>query len=542
MQSSGQILPPGRQSRMTLAAGRPLVALMGLFTSPAYVPVKMFFGSALRAMRRAIAAESNADITLSRGITSQFRIADPTGNPIAGATARLRQVDGIDVYDPLLTADAAGRIVWEHAPEHCLIAVEANGYARLENIPPADQQNVVLKRRTRLALHVVDDLSGKPIDSCEVTAGDGDEAKAEIYGETPEAFTGGGTSFTFLQMQEWHWARITAEGHLPCVIGPFASTGGEVERTVRLVPAQGTSGKVVGLDGRPAAGTTVMLWTRGCLAFVIGDNVALSTSRTRTDAAGHFILRPTNDPAEILAIDQSGYALATADEVNKTGEIRLQPWAAIEGDVKIGSSPAANVRVAVAPNFKRKLPGELRWQLETTTDSTGHFKLFHVPGVEAGVSADIPVQAREQFSNVTRSGPSVTLIAGQTAHVAIGGTGRSSVGILTLPESLRYRDAWFPYRCELIGDGPPLPVPADFNAWSEEKKSAWVAAYWQTAEGAKRSISNEHSSLPVNIGQDGSVRIDDVVPGTYTLAIKLYEPAAPDTDPALLEYQARGPL
>ena len=66
---------------------------------------------------------------------------------------------------------------------------------------------------------------------------------------------------------------------------------------------------------------------------------------TRTDAEGRFKFAPTNKPFLVTALHDTGYAQAACEHPGVLPDLRLEPWARIEGDMYIGSRPAVKQMV-----------------------------------------------------------------------------------------------------------------------------------------------------------------------------------------------------
>jgi thiol-disulfide isomerase/thioredoxin len=347
---------------------------------------------------------------------------------------------------------------------------------------------------------------------------------------------------------------IEADGYLPQSSGPIL--GLETNLTFLLKKGDGPAGIVLTPEGRPAAGRTVYFARLKDLIYLTGSKLTPKPASAGirsavTDAAGQFSFAPDLDAFAVVVADDSGFAQVRVEDLRASPEVRLQPWAQVEGTLKIGAKPGTNETVRLADAFApdtyypRSYP-PYAISVETKTDSAGHFvfprvppvdvKVFHAPKLGRGEAHLVPMT---QLTNLT-------LKAGETGEVTLGGQGCPIVGRIVLknydkPVDWQNQVFWIESQAPTPPDCPNfdainnelhLAVKAARNA--EEKEAAQnhylveqarvsrqLGAYYSTAAGRQYWFSKRRYVL--QFAQDGSYRIDDVPGGKYELTIDLRE-------------------
>jgi len=351
---------------------------------------------------------------------------------------------------------------------------------------------------------------------------------------------------------------IEAQGYLPQSSGFIY--GLETNLTFLLKKGSGPAGVVLTPDGHPAAGRTVYLSRCRDLIFIEGPqlqartNGASGTRLALTDAAGRFSFAPEIDAYAVLVVDAAGFAQARVEDLKTSPEVRLQPYARLEGTLRIGAKPAGNETVRLAPAFApyadypRPVP-PYKLSVEATTDSAGHIVFPRVPPVDIKIFHTPKLGLRQAGSIPETQETKVTLKPGETREVTLGGQGRPVVGRVVLKgydKPLDWRDqvSWIKL---LVPDPPGLP---SFDPVLKERDEARRASrtpgdriaaqarfdrgcdqiarqfqvFYATAEGRRYLFSQRLYVL--QFAQDGSFRIEDVPGGKYELAIDALEPDA----------------
>jgi len=348
---------------------------------------------------------------------------------------------------------------------------------------------------------------------------------------------------------------IEAEGYLPQSSGPIA--GMEAHLNFLLKKGAGPSGVVLTPDGRPAAGCPVYFSRLKDLVFLEGPKLspASKSSRTRsavTDRAGRFSFAPDLDAFALLVADDAGFAEVKLENFNSPGEIRLQPWARVEGALMIGALPGSNETVRLADAFApyadypRPMP-PYSISVKTTTDGLGRFVFPRVPPVDVKIfHAAKTGRAGADTLPITQI-TNLTLKAGETRAVTLGGRGRPVVGRVVLKnyhKPIAWQDQLF-WMDSLAPEPPDCPnfqavqrhyhaamraaknqqdKDAAFNRYAEEhdRVARQLRAYYSSPAGRGYWFSKRRFVL--RFSPDGSFRVDDVPGGKYQLTMDLREP------------------
>ncbi len=406
---------------------------------------------------------------------------------------------------------------------------------------------------------VVDAETRKPLPAFYLTTGSQDRERTGFdWAESSRRlFTNGAFS---VQLDKGNLAPavlIEADGYLPQCSGPIRGQG--TNMTFLLKKGGGPAGVILTPDGSPAAGRTVWLSRLKDLIVLGGarmtaTNISPEMRSTVTDAAGRFSFAPDIEAFGVVVVDEAGFAEVRAEELASSPQVRLQPWARVEGTLKIGTQPGSNETIRLAAAFTpydyypRRMP-PCAISAETTTDGAGRFifprvppvdiKLFHAPKMGRGKAGLIPIT---QITNLT-------LRAGETRAVNLGGQGRAVTGRVVLknykqtvnwPEEV----CWIDSQAPEPADCPSFePITQEYHramhaAMTEADKDAAQArylaghdlvarqlrAYYASPAGRKYWFSKRRFVL--RFAPDGSFRIDDVPGGTYGLMLDLREPAS----------------
>jgi hypothetical protein len=90
-----------------------------------------------------------------------------------------------------------------------------------------------------------------------------------------------------------------------------------------------------------------------------------------------------------MVADDAGFAEVRVEDLKSSPQVRLQPWARVEGTLKIGTNPAPTKRsgwrtLSPVSRIIRGLP-PYSISVETTTDAAGRFVFPRVPPVDVKV-------------------------------------------------------------------------------------------------------------------------------------------------------------
>jgi hypothetical protein len=303
-------------------------------------------------------------------------------------------------------------------------------------------------------------------------------------------------------------------------------------KTSRATAAQDISGRVVDPNGRPVARAQVALSTEK-IGVVIHDGV-LEPWRTsdaekgpivETDIQGRFRFegKPPED-FNVIAAHETGFALTTSDDLRKNREIRLEKWGRIEGQLARGRHALENqIWMSGLPNVTwLKHKREFRYQ--THADAAGRFTFDHVPAgwFEVGYLT----KTGDIFSSPTSRTP-VVVKAGQTTQMKLGGEGRPVVGRFVPPAGYSGPVYFGGGLRSLETARPEPPRPANYNQMAKREQQEWLKKWWQSPQSQAYSDriwqNPDWRHYAFRIQEDGTFRIEDVIPGQYDLAVWLEE-------------------
>jgi hypothetical protein len=201
--------------------------------------------------------------------------------------------------------------------------------------------------------------------------------------------------------------------------------------------------------------------------------------------------------------------------------VTLRPWGRIEGTFRIRNKPAIHQRIDVNVNRTVIEPGYQVQEYSAITDDFGRFVIERVMDGEASFTWTTGERAAPARSS---AGPTADVRAGQTVHVELGGQGRPLIGRIVLSGAEGARDG------DAVAQVNPanasgwielkpaeMPIPPDFKTWDAKKRQTYKFKWYRTEPGKAYMRDRRFHLFPV--GPDGRFRIEDVIPGSYSLSI-----------------------
>ncbi len=457
---------------------------------------------------------TNAILVLSRGVTLSGRITTPDGTPVSNANVSRQN----GTYFSSKT-DANGLFHWPHIePGQVFVDVEADGFETIHesawatnadnacaftmtpssnSVPPTAATDVP---QVRLNGTVVDADTGKPIPSFKVLLG-----LASYVGSPADSaptlfgahLIGEGRDGRF----DWQLPRsggfrlqVEAEGYLASASEVRNDSDADRGFDFRLRRATILTGRVVTPEGSAAENAVVTFTGPNMGAMMqqsgqlfVDPNHGYETARTRTDRKGNFQLKLKTGARGVAVIHESGSALLTLDAATNA-PIVLQPWGAVDGTLYLSGQPASNQTLSLGGSQQLNFNPQVSFGFGymASTDEHGH---FHFDKVLPGEHTITRVVA------FTGGGESVTVNFDLTTKVKV-----ESDAVTTV---------------ELRRHGRPVIGRIVFHGSPDDVRWASSQASLQGKE-----------KFPFALSKDGTIRADDVPPGTYTLSIDLQNPSA----------------
>jgi hypothetical protein len=454
---------------------------------------------------------------LAAGSVIRARVQNESGDPLGGTRVGLSGNPGQAAYDSLeftTTTDSDGKFEWTSAPdEPTPFYFFHEGYEskRDFSLKPNEDNVVTLQRNRQLQGQVVDATNEQPVGKFSVrtghkSAGVGNES--EVYGVVNRhEFTAPDGRFTLdLGEEQDNAVAVSADGYADTVQSFPAAQDGIVQIVVRLKPSAALDGVVLKADGTPAAGVNVSIVKEG-----VGSSIQLSGGRLRsygpsklatTDSEGRFHIGSSPDDGQVVAVGDAGFARVPLSQVRSSGIITLSQWGRVEGTLTIQGKPGTGQEVLFT--LQNSGIGTDFNGYKATVDEQGHFAIENVPPGEGAIVRLIKTAANSwTYSHNTP----ITVEPGKTTQITLGDTGavlQGTVRFETPPadgQSLTISGT-------LSSPGPTLP---HFNTPEETR------AYLQSPEWKQQVTQRRNFAVAVNA--DGSLQLDSIPAGTYTLNI-----------------------
>jgi len=325
------------------------------------------------------------------------------------------------------------------------------------------------------------------------------------------------------------YVRVEAHGYLPAVSAELKRTGGAAD--FELTPSKDLAGHVFAPDGSPAAGVELAVVLGG---QYFGINNGKFQQRQGVDKPfttgpdGAYDLPPQIDKYMIVAVSELGSAQADQVALANSPDLHLTAWGGLDGVLRIGSKPAANMVVSAAtlemnPTNDQTSP-RISWNQTANTDADGHFSMNRVrPGqVQLGRQITQHFGANGiTMTNLSQSGQAV-VTPGQTTVADVGGGGRTVTGKFILPNGVSASQFYISSNVNGQPSGPILPqMPDSVKNGATGGRQMWIQLFSITPAG--RDYLKSHPQ-PANVPQAYAIeflpkntfQIQDVQPGDYT--------------------------
>jgi hypothetical protein len=470
-------------------------------------------------------------MTAGRTVTGQ--VVDKAGKPQAGVTVSVNQfqqmfmggANGIRV-----TTDSQGKYTMPNAPLDTLqIVANKPGYTTGFEQLAAGTKTLDFTISPLLTMQgkVTDAVTGAPVSQFQVITG------AKWANNDTTNFSMGGNSFSNGQYQQqltgysgevdsWY-VKIVAKGYLPAVSPALHDSG---TQDFQLQPAKDLTGHVLDAEGNPVAGIAYAMAVPGQQLQIYDGQININGPRQDmpvTDAQGTYDLPPQTGQYMVVVAGPAGYGEADQDALAKSPDIHLTQWGRIEGTVIVNGKPGVDEQISGNDSDRQYDPQSpmVNFSLNARSDSQGHFTIERVPATDISISR--LVQAPGQNYLTTAQSEQVTVTAGQTATVQIGGKGRPVVGQVEFPaDASSWPDHQVNGNVIMKWDGPALPVPPEAQR-TPGGYQKWLNDYRKTDAGkAYFKLASARKNYQLEIDADGKFRVEDVVAGTYDLNINIF--------------------
>jgi hypothetical protein len=201
-------------------------------------------------------------------------------------------------------------------------------------------------------------------------------------------------------------------------------------------------------------------------------------------------------------------------DFSKPLEIKLQPWARVEGSVRTRDGQWADRRLRWSRTGNLTSWMTLFYKSEgfsARSDATGKFTLEHVPPGDGRVELD------DGSGTAAILSPALRVVPGETVQVQIGGVGRPLTGKLVAPPGVEIR-SWTNQvtLAQLHIEWDDYHIPEDLTGNGVER---WKLEFEDTEVG--RAWFRDQCSYEFKVGADGSFSLPEVLPGKYRLFVNV---------------------
>ncbi len=505
-------------------------------------------------------SQRTADLQLTKGEAIRLRFVDQQGKPVPEASVNRflpHEKPALMLVDWPRPADAEGRWSCVWIPNDGIeLIFRKPGYAEVrKTVAPGPREQVITLEKGSAWIvsgRVVDRQSKAPVPRFRVVEGYAHSTGDSDYDLTwrearPMENPSGQYSIQWdTPGDSRRVIRIEADGYFPSQSRRLMADERRVTFDVELSKGQPVAGTVRAPDGKPLADADVVLCTAARRIY-LRNGTQFERDRSiaaRTGADGRFSLPPQRDPYVLVVLHDRGYA--EVEDEAESGNITVQPWARVEGTLRIGKRPGANEHIRLGmfemqdsrrPAPRRPAAGRVWFHYETQTDKQGRFVFNRVWPGEAQLMHVITLANEGSTLSMTFTRSlSVVLSPGETLKRDLGGTGRPVIGRLVLPIGSRgpLDLSGNPLRAERLLPDVPWPEqvkqmpPLDARFSESEWRSRWWQQrkewqdQWLASEAGKGYRGDRTAEFGTGLKQDGSFCFDDLPPGDYLLVALLY--------------------
>jgi RNA polymerase sigma factor (sigma-70 family) len=245
------------------------------------------------------------------------------------------------------------------------------------------------------------------------------------------------------------------------------------------------------------------------------------------DANGKFSFPNVHEPWVLVARTPAGFAQVTHEEFKQSNaQVILKPWGKVQGRLLVGTKPQPRQKIYLQRTGSRDDWVAMRVQhsLPAITDKDGAFVFNAVAPGESWMHWE---QTGGHPMRVLRH-TMVEVPSGKTVTQDIGGKGRPVIGkAASIPiNSPDDKLKWVTVGNQSVDGtyfnvlGTRVPTPPEGQKMTQDERAAWLKEWEKTPAG--KTYHRLRWSEEFDIEPDGSFRIDDVVPGTYHVSLRMF--------------------
>jgi beta-lactamase regulating signal transducer with metallopeptidase domain/protocatechuate 3,4-dioxygenase beta subunit len=354
------------------------------------------------------------EVSLKKGRTYTGQVVDVSGNPIEGVkidVGEWRLGNKMESITRITQTNSKGNFNIENLPDEGSIKLDFgkrdSGLLSFRKEIPEDlsaADRIVMYKTPVFVGKIVDAETSEPVTNFTLTVG----IASQSFGDSVhwsryyrEDMTSGDGTFS----KKWTGYLITypfesdcclkveAKGYL-AEIAPPIKLGEQYEPCViRMTKADSWKGVVIDPKGAPAIKGQVGWVGPGQSAFIKNGKFDISGLADQaeviveTDSNGQFELPPSRDEALIVALHESGYASVASGDFKNASQIRLIPWARIEGTIVSAEKAGREFVLSISPVILPEEPEHrlIRWMFDRTSFSGENFTVNFVPSIPLNI-------------------------------------------------------------------------------------------------------------------------------------------------------------
>ena len=261
--------------------------------------------------------------------------------------------------EPNTTTDADGR--WHRiwiSKDTLSFIISKPGYEKVEKkITPGDPEQVVTLKAGNWSIkgRVVDSKTKEPVTKFKVAFGRTYGKKNSFHERQTIDNKGGKYHASWDTSGDSHRVlRIEADGYFPSAPRYLKAEERDVTFDVELEPGENIVGLVRSPDGKPVTDAEVAFCTAEQGVYIKNGHLLEGQPHViaRTDTDGRFSFPPRRELFFLVVLHDQGFA--QAEGKTTMNEITLQPWAKVEGTLRIDDKPGAHEHIAIY--YDRNLP------------------------------------------------------------------------------------------------------------------------------------------------------------------------------------------